>query len=140
MNISQTDLDRFGVALNPKHNTTLDKAKALVEWARKCGVPMGPLSVNFSNSAGGPWVMPIVPVAQIQGAAIDPAKDYCFVADNGEHGGQNLAIADTLLGFYGPFDVIHRLAAEVGIEFDPMASEYLAALVKAGVEASAPKE
>jgi hypothetical protein len=26
------------------------------------------------------------------------------------------------------------------VEFDPMASEYLAALVKAGVEASAPKE
>lgn len=140
MNITQSDLDRFGVAANPKHNTTIGKAKAIIEWARKCGVPMGELSVNFSNSVGGPWLMPIVPVSQIQGAVIDPAKAYCFVADNGAEGGQNLAIADTLLGFYGPFDVIHRLAAEVGVEFDPMASEYLAALVKAGVEAAAPKE
>jgi hypothetical protein len=140
MNLTQTDLDRFGVAANPKHNTTLAKARAIVEWARKCGVELGELSINFSNAVGGPWAMPIVAVADIRGAVIDPAKPYCFVAHRYDEGSTNLAYAAMLLDFYGPVDVLNRLAAEAGDGFDPMESEYLAGVVNEAIIAAAPKE
>lgn len=138
MNITQSDLDRFGVAANPKLNTTLDKARAIVEWADKCGVYMGTLAINFTNAAGGPYVMPYIGVNALRGAVIDPAKEYCFVAIEDDESGHNLAVIDALLSFYGPRDVIQRLAAETGEGFDPMESEYLAQAVWDAVAEIAP--
>lgn len=138
MLITQQDLDRFGVAQNELHNTNVEAARGIMAWAEKCGVPLGTLAVNFQNAVGGPWQMPIVPVAEIKGASVNPSRQYCFVAMR-EDGSTNLAYVAMLMQFYGAWDVLQRLSAEVNRKFDPMASEHISAVVRAAVEEAAPK-
>lgn len=139
MRITQTDLDTLGVAPNPLYNTDLKTAQTIVDWATKCGVPIGTLSINFTNPVGGPWPMPMIPVAEVSGAIIDPNKKYAFVAARKDGSTTLLGYVNVLLNFYGPQDVLKRIAAEVGTYFPTMPGEYLQKVVNDAIAAAAPK-
>lgn len=147
MNITQQDLDTLGVSSNPRLNTTLREAKAFIEFAAAFGLNIGELAINFQNSAGGPWPMPVLPIKDIQGAVIAPEKKYNFVAwlptPSDLWHSIDVAYYDWLLSFKSirpPHEVLETLAAELPTPVNIYETEQAKAIVRGAMLALAPKE